>query len=76
MWMATYKPFGWETIEHRYGGLLTRFDTLIDRLNDYLAGRIDSVPELTAELHDPWEAIKPEFFCVHHGRMKTPSCIK
>jgi len=76
MWMTTYKPFGWETIEHRYGGLLARFDTVIDRLNDYLAGRIDSVPELTADLHDPWVGIKPEYSCVNHGRMKTPSYIK
>lgn len=32
MWMKTYKPFGWEVVENRYGGLRTRLATMFDRI--------------------------------------------
>jgi hypothetical protein len=76
MWMATYKPFGWEVIEHRYGGLLARLDTLSDRLNDYLAGRLEAIPELTTDLQDPWAKLPYAGVSSRHDRVKTPSCIK
>jgi hypothetical protein len=50
MWLATYKPFGWEVIEQRYGGLLARLEGLADRLEQYLEGRIDSIPEFETQL--------------------------
>jgi hypothetical protein len=50
MWLATYRPFGLEVIEARYGGLLARLQSLNDRLKDYLAGKISSIPELEATL--------------------------
>jgi len=83
LWLF-HRSYGWpptshsdgKTIEHRYGGLLARLDTLADRLGDYLAGRLDSIPELTAELHDPWSASAYEGVSVRHDRLKTPSCIK
>ena len=75
-WMRTYKPFGWEVIEHRYGGLLARFETVRHRLADYLAGRIKTIPELEAQLHDPWKKMKDRVVAVGHNRLKTPSCIK
>lgn len=45
-WLETYKPFGWEVIDIRYGGLIARVDTAIKRLNDYLEGKIDKIEEL------------------------------
>ena len=36
MWMGLYKPFGWETLELRYGGLVSRLDTLYRRLDAFL----------------------------------------
>ena len=48
-WLATSKPFGWEVLDLRYGGLLSRIDTAIFRLIQYLNGDIDSIPELGAE---------------------------
>lgn len=32
MWMKTYKPFGWEVLESRYGGLRARLETMFDRI--------------------------------------------
>lgn len=45
-WLTVYKPFGWEVIDIRYGGVLSRLDTAIWRINQYLAGEIASIPEL------------------------------
>ena len=50
MWLATYRPFGLEVIEGRYGALRARLQSLADRLKDYLAGKINSIPELEATL--------------------------
>lgn len=49
MWMLTYKPFGWETLDIRYGGLKARIQSAGDRLRDYLDGRVDVLEELEAE---------------------------
>lgn len=46
LWHTTYKPFGWEVLDIRYGGLLSRLDTVLWRLEEYLAGKIAKIPEL------------------------------
>ena len=46
LWHQTYKPFGWEVLDIRYGGMLSRLDTVIWRLEEYLAGNIAEIPEL------------------------------
>ena len=48
-WMTYYKPFGWEVMEIRYGGILARFDTAKERITAYLSGEIDSIEELQEE---------------------------
>jgi hypothetical protein len=48
-WHRIYKPFGWETLDHRYGGLISRIETVQMRLNDYLDGRIPNLEELEQE---------------------------
>lgn len=45
-WLKTYKPFGWEVLDIRYGGVVSRIDTAIYRLKQYLSGEITSIPEL------------------------------
>ncbi len=50
LWLSTYKPFGLEYIEVRYGTLLTRTQTLIDRLEQYLKGEVADIPEFDSEL--------------------------
>ncbi len=48
-WLRIYKPFGWEIIDIRYGGVMARIDTAIKRLEDYILGRIDRIEELEEE---------------------------
>lgn len=36
MWMNMYKPFGWENIDLRYGGLRARLDTMQQQLLEYV----------------------------------------
>lgn len=53
--MSTYKPFGWETLEIRYGGLRARLETLHARIVGYLDQTdetIDSLPELEVEAQE------------------------
>jgi len=57
LWLSTNKPFGWEVLDIRYGGVLARLNTTVDRLTDYLEGKIQSIEELETErlYHDaPW----------------------
>ncbi len=49
LWMATYKPFGWEVLDIRYGGLSARISSAIERIFDYVEGRADKLEELEAE---------------------------
>ncbi|ORE04390.1 glycoside hydrolase [Rhizopus microsporus var. microsporus] len=35
MWMTTYKPFGWEMLESRYGALRSRLETMFDRIIEH-----------------------------------------
>lgn len=49
LWMSTYKPFGWEVLDLRYGGLLARISSTQDRLADYVEGAVDEIEELEAD---------------------------
>jgi hypothetical protein len=46
-WLARNKPFGLETLQIRLAGQAARYRELAQRLDDFVAGRIDSIPELT-----------------------------
>ena len=50
MWLDTYTPFGLEVIETRYGGLMTRIDSLKRRIDDYLQDKSRKMPEFETEL--------------------------
>ncbi|QGH33664.1 family 20 glycosylhydrolase [Gracilibacillus salitolerans] len=61
LWMDRYKPFGWEVLDIRYGGVISRMHTAIDRINDWLTNKISVIEELEPERlwHDaPW--VMPE----------------
>lgn len=49
LWFSMYKPFGWEVIDIRYGGVLSRLESSIYRLEQYLSGDLLSLPELEEE---------------------------
>lgn len=48
-WLSTYKPFGWEVLDMRYGGLIVRIETAIFRLSQYVNGEVNSIEELEEE---------------------------
>lgn len=48
-WLKTYKPFGWEVLDTRYGGVLSRLDTTVYRLRQFINGEIPNIAELDEE---------------------------
>ena len=48
-WFITYKSFGWEVLDIRYGGLLVRIESAAGRLKEYINGEIDNIDELEEE---------------------------
>ncbi|MFH2068713.1 MAG: beta-N-acetylhexosaminidase [Candidatus Omnitrophota bacterium] len=76
MWLDTYKPFGLEIIEIRYGGLILRLQELSLRLEQYLAGKINDIPEFETGLLKFIDAGGSELpFIVPYRRITTPSDI-
>ncbi|WP_260871784.1 beta-N-acetylhexosaminidase [Bacillus sp. X1(2014)] len=60
VWFSAYKPFGWEVIDIRYGGVMTRMDSVKYRIQEWLEGRIPRIEELEEKRlhHDgPWEIV-------------------
>jgi hexosaminidase len=54
VWFSLYKPFGWEVLELRYGGLEARLETTQFRIQQWLEDKITNIEELEAErlIHD------------------------
>jgi hypothetical protein len=56
MWMNMYKPFGWENIDLRYGGLRARLETMQQQLLEYVewvkqgGGEDACIPEYDVDL--------------------------
>ena len=75
-WLATYKPFGLEVIEKRYGGLRARLESLSDRLYAYLSGKVLEIPELEVRLEKIGPRTPGDLPTVAYARVSTPSCIK
>ncbi|MBQ9860570.1 MAG: beta-N-acetylhexosaminidase [Clostridia bacterium] len=48
-WMAENKVFGLEIVDYHLAGLSARCRVAIQRVKDYLEGRVDSLPELEQE---------------------------
>ena len=48
-WLQMFKPFGWEVLDIRYGGVMNRLDTAALRLLDYVDGTIERIEELEEE---------------------------
>ncbi len=76
MWLRTYKPFGLEVIEQRYGGLRTRLESLSERLDAYLEGALEAIPELEVTPEKAYGFIDDDLMNAQHARASTPSTIK
>lgn len=75
LWHKTFKPFGWEVIDRRYGGLLARLQTLRNKLSNVLNDPAYVIEELEVE---SLPLCAPEAFgdvILTHARASTPSTI-
>ena len=50
IWMRDNKPFGWEVQEIRFGGLYSRILDCKERIEEYLDGKVENIPELEEEI--------------------------
>lgn len=76
VWKEWYKPFGWEVLDRRYGGIATRLETLKTLLQDFLAHKECRIPEFEMEPFFLYPEDHPEKFYFDYGRSITPSAIK
>ena len=51
-WYKENKPQGFDVQDHRIGGMIYRTDACRKRILDYVAGKVDSIPEYEEELID------------------------
>lgn len=75
-WLQMHKPFGWEVIDIRYGGLVNRLDTAIDRIKQFLDGEIEKIDELEQErlYYSPGvENSTGLGWCSYYYRMASPN---
>lgn len=49
LWMSTYKVFGWEKIDIRFGAVIARAETARFRIMEYINGEIMTIDELEEE---------------------------
>ncbi|KAI9305224.1 glycoside hydrolase superfamily [Cunninghamella echinulata] len=49
LWMQMYRPFGWEVLELRYGGLRARLATMFDRIIQFIEHK-----NITLDQHQPY----------------------
>ncbi|TXK83819.1 beta-N-acetylhexosaminidase [Paenibacillus sp. N3.4] len=76
-WLRMFKPFGWEVIDIRYGGVVNRLDTASMRIFDYLEGRILQIEELEQDrlLYSTTNRFtnKGVGWCSYYYRMASPN---
>ncbi|WP_422659361.1 beta-N-acetylhexosaminidase [Paenibacillus sp. EC2-1] len=76
-WLQMFKPFGWEVIDIRYGGVISRLDTASIRIMDFVEGRIQRIEELEQErlvysTTNRWNN-KGVGWCSFYYRMASPN---
>ena len=49
LWESTNKPYGFEVIDFRMGGICARLATAAERMNAFARGEIADIPELSSE---------------------------
>ncbi|KAL1923737.1 uncharacterized protein VTP21DRAFT_8717 [Calcarisporiella thermophila] len=85
IWMETYKPFGWEVLELRYGGLRARLETMQERVMEWIksedsvvedgednGSRSNAIPEFEVELQCIFEHSRTNLL-LDYARVSVPS---
>lgn len=73
VWHHWNKPFGWEVLDIRYGGLLARLDSLRRVLEEYLKNPSQPVPEFSINLQTVFNESRPQDFYFGYNRVATPT---
>ncbi len=47
LWFSTNKPYGFEVLDRRFGGLMARYDSAACRMGQFAAGEISDIEELS-----------------------------
>ncbi|MBQ4117103.1 MAG: beta-N-acetylhexosaminidase [Clostridia bacterium] len=72
-WFEIYKPLGWDVCDIRYGALISRVNTAIYEINEYLEGRMERLEELE-QPRLPFDGIEgPIRYMNRWERLATPS---
>ncbi|MBQ6701670.1 MAG: beta-N-acetylhexosaminidase [Clostridia bacterium] len=72
-WFEIYKPLGWDTCDIRYGALVSRINTAIYEINEYLEGRMERLEELE-QPRLPFDGLEgPIRWMNRWERISTPS---
>lgn len=78
-WFKTYKPFGWEVLDLRYGGLIARIESVQSRLADFTHGKIGKIEELEEQRLDFDEPDRPDHiplaYCNLYNRIVSPGAM-
>jgi len=70
-WLSRAKPFGCETVELRYGGLIIRLNSLYDRIKGYLDNKYTNIPEFETPPMMIYENAGPGLL-LDYSRAATP----
>lgn len=73
-WFEINKPQGWEIMDIRYGGVMTRIESAKKRLTDYLEGKVDRLEELE-EKKLPYHNTPGLTGCNNYARIPSASRI-
>ncbi|WP_309385999.1 beta-N-acetylhexosaminidase [Cerasicoccus frondis] len=74
-WHTNFRCFGWEVIERRYAGLLSRITTLQKKLCDFLDAPHTTIPELECTPTQLWPHEQTQSITITHRQAATPSFI-
>jgi hypothetical protein len=79
-WMTEKKPHGFDVQDIRLGGLIQRIEHCRKMLLDYVAGKLENIPELEEtqlEIYHTKESpyYQREIYLNHHTRTVTPNVL-
>lgn len=75
-WRAFYRPFGWEVLDRRHGGLRARIDTLAALLDELIADPSRDAEWLTTRPQTVYPGLEAWECGLTWARASTPSWIK
>lgn len=73
IWRETSSPFGWEILDHRYGGLKSRIASLHEILEEYMT-KSTPIPEFETQISRQTDKRNYHKLIISYGRAASPNC--